>query len=130
MLSEFNIVSLKIKFTSVLEENGKINFLDFTVTKSQNSIETATDRKLTTTDCIIPHDCCHLTQRKISGIRYLVNRVLDYLISFHSCNYGIVISSCANNALANFIHKCTACYTSCFSGDDGSVTETQQRQRC
>jgi len=72
MLSEFNVVSPKIKYTIVLEENYKINFLDITVTKSQNSIETATDRKLTTIDCIIPHDSCHLTRCKISGIRYLV----------------------------------------------------------
>ena len=69
MLSEFNILSPKIKFTSVLEENGKINFLDITGTKLQNSKETVTNRKLTTTDCVIPHDSCHLTQRKISGIR-------------------------------------------------------------
>jgi hypothetical protein len=72
MLSEFNIALPKIKYTRLLEENDKINFLDITVTKSQNSIETATDRKLTITDCVIPHVSCHLTQCKISGIRYLV----------------------------------------------------------
>ena len=38
MLSEFNNVSPKLKFTSELEENGNINFLDITITKSQNSV--------------------------------------------------------------------------------------------
>jgi len=61
MLSEFNNVSPKLKFTSELEENGNINFLDITITKSQNSIETAVYRKPTTTDSIIPHDSCHPT---------------------------------------------------------------------
>jgi len=43
-------------------------------------METAVYRKLTTTDCIIPHDSCHPTQHKISGIRYLGNRMLVLLI--------------------------------------------------
>jgi len=77
-LSEFNNVLPKLKFISELEENGNINFLDITITKSQDSIETAIYRKPTTTDCIMPHDSCHPTQHKISGIRYLVNRKLGY----------------------------------------------------
>jgi hypothetical protein len=80
MLSEFNNVSPKLKFASQLEENGNNNFLDINITESQNSIETAIYRKLTTADCIICHDYCHPTQQKISGIRYLVNRMLDYQI--------------------------------------------------
>jgi hypothetical protein len=125
MLSEFNILLPKRKFTSVLEKNGKINFLDITVTKLQNSIETATNRNLTTTDCIVPHDSCYLTQRKISGIRYLVNRTLAYPISFHGCNYGIVTSSCPFNSLVNCTPQYPACYISYLNGEDGSVTETQ-----
>jgi hypothetical protein len=78
MFSEFNNVSPKLKFTSELEENGNINFLDITITKSQNSIETAVYRKPTTADSIIPHDSSYSTQHKTSGIRYLVNRMLDY----------------------------------------------------
>jgi hypothetical protein len=78
MLSELNNMSPKLKLTSELEENNKINFSDFTITKSHKSVETAVYRKPTTTDCIIPHDSYHPTQHKISGIRYLVNRMLDY----------------------------------------------------
>ena len=66
MLSEFNKVSAKLKFTSELEENGNTNFLDITITKSQNSIETTIYRKPKTADCIIPRDSCHPTQHKIS----------------------------------------------------------------
>jgi len=36
MLSEFNTWLPKQKLTSELEENGKMNLLDFTVMKSQN----------------------------------------------------------------------------------------------
>lgn len=43
-------------------------------------METAVYRKPATTDCIFPNDSCHPTQHKISGIRYLVNRMLDYLL--------------------------------------------------
>jgi hypothetical protein len=39
MLSEFKPLSPKRKFTSELEENGKISFLDVTTTNSQNSEE-------------------------------------------------------------------------------------------
>ena len=77
-LSEVNNVLPKLKFTSELEENGNINFLVITITKSQSSIETAIYRKPTTTDCIMLHDSCYQTQHKICGIRYLVNRKLGY----------------------------------------------------
>jgi hypothetical protein len=79
MLSEFNNVSPKLKFTSELEENGN-SFLYITITKAQNPIETGIYRKPTTTDSIIPHDSFLPTHHKISGIRYLVNRMLDYPI--------------------------------------------------
>jgi len=62
MLSEFSTTSPKLKFTSELEENRKINFLDITITKSQNSVANAIYKKPTTTDSIIPFDSCHPTQ--------------------------------------------------------------------
>ena len=61
MFSEFSITSPKLKFRSELEENSKINFLDITNTKSQNSVANAIYRKSTATDCIIPFDSCHPT---------------------------------------------------------------------
>ena len=76
MLSELNTMSPKPKFTSKLEENGNISFLDITITKLKNTINTAIYRKPTTTDCIIPCDSCHPMQHKVSGIRYLLNRML------------------------------------------------------
>jgi hypothetical protein len=48
MLSEFSL-SPKLKFTSEVEENGKINFLDITITKSQHTVVTPIYRKPTTT---------------------------------------------------------------------------------
>lgn len=78
MLSEFNL-SPKLKFTSKVAENGKINFLD-TITKSQHTVDSSIYRNPTTTDCIFPYDSFHATHYKISGIGYLINRMLDYLI--------------------------------------------------
>lgn len=75
MLSELNTMSPKRKFTSKLEENGNISFLDITITKLKNT-NTAIYRKPTTTDCIIPCDSCHPMKHKVSGIRYLLNRML------------------------------------------------------
>jgi hypothetical protein len=74
MLSEFNS-SPKLKFTSELEENGKINFLDITITKSQHTVVTPIYRKPTTTDCIIPCDSFQPTQYEVSRIRSLINRI-------------------------------------------------------
>lgn len=74
MLHEFNNISLKLEFTQELENNDKINFLDITLMKNHNSIETSIHRKLTTTDCIIPSDSCHSIEHKQAGIRYLILR--------------------------------------------------------
>lgn len=60
MLSEFNL-SPKLKFTSEVEENGKINFLDITITKSQHTVDASIYRNSTTTDCIFPYDSFHAT---------------------------------------------------------------------
>jgi hypothetical protein len=79
ILSELNS-SPKLKFTSEVEENGKISFLDITIMKSQHTVDPSMYRKPTTTDFIILFDTFQPTQYKVSIIRYLINRMLDYLI--------------------------------------------------
>jgi hypothetical protein len=55
--------------------------LSFKILPSQNAAQTGVHRKPTATDCKIPHNYCHPTEHKISDVRYLINRMLDYLIS-------------------------------------------------
>jgi hypothetical protein len=64
-----------------MEGNNKINFLDITKMQHLNVIETKIYRKPTTTDCIIPADFFHPREYKISGIRFLLNRIMKYPIS-------------------------------------------------
>jgi len=56
MLSEFSTKSSKLKFTSELEENGKLIFLDIIIMKSKNPVANAIYRKPTATDSVIPFD--------------------------------------------------------------------------
>jgi hypothetical protein len=79
VLSEFNL-SPKLKFTSEVEENGKINFLDITIMKTRHTVDASIYRNPTTTDCIFPYDSFQATHYITSGIGYLINRMLDYLI--------------------------------------------------
>ena len=53
-LSEFSSLP-NLKFTSEVEINGKINFLDITIMKSQHTVDTSIYWKPTTTDCIMPY---------------------------------------------------------------------------
>lgn len=62
MLSEFSTKSSKLKFTSELEENGKLIFLDIIIMKSKNPVANAIYRKPTATDSVIPFDSWHPTQ--------------------------------------------------------------------
>jgi hypothetical protein len=64
-----------------MEGNNKINFLDITILQHLNVIEAKICRKLTTIDCIIPADSCHPREYKISGVRFLLNRIMKYPIS-------------------------------------------------
>jgi hypothetical protein len=53
ILDEFNKIHPKFKFTIEKEENNKINFLDLSISKTQNEIQLAIYRKPKTTDLII-----------------------------------------------------------------------------
>jgi hypothetical protein len=44
-------------------------------------MQTAVYRNPTATVCVIPYDSFPSTRHKISGIRYLINRMLGYPIS-------------------------------------------------
>jgi hypothetical protein len=80
ILMTFNSLHPKIKFTSELEHNCKINFLDITIHRSPNEAFATIYRKPTASGYLIPHDSCHPSQHKMAGIHYLVNRIVEYPI--------------------------------------------------
>ena len=60
------------------EEDRKINFLDLTITRTENGLSYDIYRKHTATDTIIPHDSCHPLEHKMAALRYYVNKIETY----------------------------------------------------
>ena len=71
LLDQFNNVTPKTEFTIEKETEGKINFLDITITRDLDKLSIDIYRKPTYSDAIIPHDSCHPTEHKLAAIRYL-----------------------------------------------------------
>jgi hypothetical protein len=80
-LTDFNNIQPSIKFTIEKEKHRKINYLDITIHRKNNQFEFSIYRKPTQTDIIIPSSSCHLYEHKLSGIRYLVNRLNTFPIT-------------------------------------------------
>jgi hypothetical protein len=74
----FNDITTGLHITLEREEDQKINFLDLTITMTENGLPYDIFRKHTTTDTIIPHDSCHPLEQKMAAIRYYVNRIDTY----------------------------------------------------
>jgi hypothetical protein len=79
-LTHFNNIQPS-KFTIEKEKHRKINYLDITIHRRNNQFEFSIYRKLMQTDIIIPNSSCHPYEHKLSGIRYLVNRLNTYPIT-------------------------------------------------
>jgi len=60
------------------ERDGKLHFLDLTITKGASELTFEIFRKPTTTDTIIPKDSCHPLEQKFAAIRYFANRIHTY----------------------------------------------------
>jgi hypothetical protein len=80
VLETFNSLHPKIKFTSELEQDHKINFLDITLLRLPNEVIASIYRKPTASGYLIPYESCHPSQHKMTGIHYLVNRIVEYPI--------------------------------------------------
>jgi hypothetical protein len=80
-LKDFNNIQPSIKFTTEKEKHRKMNYLDITIHQRNNQFEFSIYRKPTQTDIIIPNSSCHPYEHKLSGIKYLVNRLNTYLIT-------------------------------------------------
>ena len=77
----FNDKSPTLQFTTEMEYNNKINFLDITIQKSQQNFLISIYRKPTATDAIIPNGSWHPYEHKIATIRFLANCIITYLMN-------------------------------------------------
>jgi hypothetical protein len=78
VLDAFNNTVPDMNFTLEEEVENKINFLDVTITKNDNTLSFAIYRKPTFTDTIIPNDSCHPREHKLAAIRCLSNGMTTY----------------------------------------------------
>jgi hypothetical protein len=70
LLEDFSNLAPTMKFTLEKEQNNRINFLDITVPKNQDSLSFEIYRRPTTTNTIILNDSCHPREHKTAAIRY------------------------------------------------------------
>jgi hypothetical protein len=80
-LSDFNSLHHKIQFSIENEANNQINFLDLTISRLHNNLQFGIFRKHTTTDIMLHNTSCHTTKHKMSGINFLINRIMTYPIT-------------------------------------------------
>jgi hypothetical protein len=81
-----------------LEDNKKINFLDITISRTNNALEFSIFRKPTYTDIIIPHNSCHPTEHKFASLRYFTNHLNTYQLNpIEKNNERLIIQNIAYN---------------------------------
>jgi hypothetical protein len=78
ILHLFNSLTPGLAFTLEREQDGKLKFLDLTITKGASELTFEIFRKPTTTDTIIPNDSCHPLEQKLAATRYFANRIHTY----------------------------------------------------
>lgn len=76
-----NSLHPNINFTMEIEKNNKINFLDLTLTRSDNNIKFNIFRKPTQTDHMIPWESCHHISHKLAALNNLFHRLFSIPMS-------------------------------------------------
>ena len=70
-----------IKFTMEMEQNNSINFLDLTITKSNNKLEFSIFHKPTQTDMVIHNSSIHPYSHKLAAFRCYIHRLINTSMS-------------------------------------------------
>jgi hypothetical protein len=73
VLTCHNKLTQTLKFTIEKEIDNKIDFLDISFTRNDNSLSFSIYRKSTTTDTVISNNSCHPPEHKAAAIRFLTN---------------------------------------------------------
>ena len=86
ILQDFNALHPNLQFTTEVERDNTLNYLDIPNQKTPNNIQTSIHRKPTFTDTIIPYTSNHPTKHKYAAVRYLLNRLNSYDLQEKSNN--------------------------------------------
>jgi hypothetical protein len=78
--NEFNQVHPNLNYTLEIETNNQLNFLDTTITRTNENFKFSIYRKPTYRDVIIAYNSCPPTQHKIAALRYFTNRLNTFPI--------------------------------------------------
>jgi len=70
-----------IKLNPTHETNGKVNFLELSITRKPTSLELDIYHKPTTTDITINFHSNHLLEHKLAAYRFFLNRMLSLHLS-------------------------------------------------
>jgi len=81
--NDFNYLHPNLKFTTELETNNKLNYLDITIHRTPTGWKTSTYRKPAFTDSIISYPSNHPAQHKYAAIKYLYNRLHTHNLHDH-----------------------------------------------
>jgi len=81
--NDFNYLHPNLKFTTELETNNKLNYLDITIHRTTTGWKTSTYRKPAFTDSIISYPSNHPAQHKYAAIKYLYNRLHTHNLHDH-----------------------------------------------
>ena len=78
-VNELNKIKSNIKFTSEFEDNGKINFLDATLTRNlkENKINIRWFRKTTASNTLLNYNSCHQKSIKRNIIKNMTTRIIN-----------------------------------------------------
>uniref|UniRef100_A0A0A9WSN7 Putative COX1/OXI3 intron 1 protein n=1 Tax=Lygus hesperus TaxID=30085 RepID=A0A0A9WSN7_LYGHE len=98
-LKFLNTIDPDIKFTHEIERDGKLNFLDLTISLDKdNKAQFQIYRKDSFTDCVIPRDSNHPWPYKLAAFRSMVHRLKSVPLSEHSFNAEVhMIKTIARN---------------------------------
>jgi hypothetical protein len=83
------------------QENNKINFLDLSISKTQNEIQLSIYRKPITTHLIIHDASCNSLRHKKSDINFLLNRITPENKKDEETTINVIINN--NNYPSNAI---------------------------
>jgi hypothetical protein len=78
ILDDFNSLHPKLQFMAETEKDHTLNFLDISTHRTPTNMRTATFRKPTFTDTIIPFASNHPAHHKYATIKLLYNRLDNY----------------------------------------------------
>lgn len=111
LLKDFiNSLHVKIKFTTEIEQNNKLNFLNLSITNTNNYFTFEIFRKPTNKNIIIPNSSNHSYSQKLSSLHYHLQNLLNLPIENKEVELKFIKDLALNNdftekTIDRIIHK-------------------------